>query len=125
MTKTEFFDFCRLGFGTKPDYPFDEDFRTAVMRHPDNKKWYAIVMRVSRRKLGIDSDELVDVVNTKLPPEMMGSFTTSDGVYPAYHMNKMHWVSIILPDAESDIVAFLATVSFEATKSKNHKRQKS
>jgi predicted DNA-binding protein (MmcQ/YjbR family) len=125
MTKTEFFDFCRLSFGTNPDYPFDEDIETAVMRHRDNKKWYAIVMRVSRRKLGIDSDELVDVVNTKLPPEMMGSFTASDGVYPAYHMNKMHWVSIILPDAESDIVTFLATVSFEATKSKNHKIQKS
>ena len=28
-----------------PDYPFDEDFETAVLRHSNNRKWYTIVMR--------------------------------------------------------------------------------
>ena len=49
MTKQQFLEYCLNTYGTSPDYPFDEDFETAVMRHADNRKWYAIVMRVSRR----------------------------------------------------------------------------
>ena len=118
MTKQEFLKYCLDTYGTSPDYPFDEDFETAVLRHADNLKWYSIVMKVSRHKFGIDSDEVIDVVNLKLPTEMFGSFGTSDGVYPAYHMNKLHWISVLLPDAPEDVVQFLVNVSFEATKNK-------
>ena len=117
MKKNEFLEYCLNTYGTSPDYPFDEDFETALHRHPDNRKWYAIVMRVSRRKFGFDSDEVIDVVNLKLPTEMFGSFGAADGVYPAYHMNKLHWISVLLPDAPDDVVRFLVNVSFEATKS--------
>lgn len=117
MTKQEFLQYSLDTYNTSPDYPFDEDFVTAVLRHMDNRKWYAIVMRVSRRKFGFDSDEVIDVVNLKLPTEMFGSFGAADGVYPAYHMNKLHWISALLPDAPEDIVQFLVNVSFEATKS--------
>ena len=116
MTKQEFLEYCLNTYSTSPDYPFDEDFETAVLRHTYNRKWYAIVMRVSRRKLGLNSDEEVDVVNLKLPTEMFGSFGATDGVYPAYHMNKLHWISVILPDATDELVQFLVNVSFEATK---------
>ena len=101
MTKQQLFEYCLNTYGTTPDYPFDEDFETAVLRHADNRKWYALVMRVSRRKFGFDSDEVIDVVNLKLPVEMFGSFGAADGVYPAYHMNKLHWISVLLPDAHT------------------------
>ena len=121
MTKQHFLEYCLDTYGTSPDYPFDEDFETAVLRHKDNRKWYAIVMKVSRRKFGFDNDEVIDVVNLKLPTEMFGSFGASDGVYPAYHMNKLHWISVLLPDAPEDVVSFLTNSSFEATKSSKKK----
>ena len=123
MTKQQFLSYCLDTYGTSPDYPFEEDFVTAVLRHADNKKWYALVMRVSRRKFGFDSDEIIDVVNLKLPTEMFGSFGTDDGVYPAYHMNKLHWISVLMPDATDDIVQFLVNVSYEATKDKRKRRK--
>ena len=123
MTKQSFLKYCLDTYGTSPDYPFDEDFETAVLRHADNRKWYALVMRVSRRKFGFDSDEVIDVVNLKLPTEMFSSFGVADGVYPAYHMNKLHWISILLPDAPDDIIQFLVNVSFEATKDKRKRRK--
>ena len=123
MTKQSFLAYCRDTWGTEPDYPFEEDFETAVLRHGSNRKWYALVMRVPRRKFGLDSDEMVEVVNLKLPVEMFGSFGASDGVYPAYHMNKLHWISVLLPDAPEETVQFLTGVSFEATAGK--KRRKS
>ena len=122
MTKQEFLEYCLEAYGTEPDYPFDEDFQTAVLRHGDNRKWYAIVMRVSRRKFGFDCDEVVDVVNLKLPIEMIGSFGADEGVYPAYHMNKLHWISVLLPDAPENTVTFLVSVSYDATMNKRKNR---
>ena len=123
MTKQQFLHDCLDTYGTSPDYPFEEDFVTAVLRHSDNQKWYALVMRLSRRKFGFDSDEIIDVVNLKLPTEMFGSFGTEDGVYPAYHMNKLHWISVLLPDASEDLIRFLVNVSYEATKDKRKRRK--
>ena len=121
MTKQEFLEYCFNTYSTSPDYPFDDLLETAVFRHTGNKKWFALVMRVSRRKFGFDSDEVIDVVNLKLPTEMYGSFGAADGVYPAYHMNKLHWISVLLPDAPDEVVQFLVNVSFEATKSPKKK----
>lgn len=118
MIKQSFLDYCLGTFGTLPDYPFDDDFETAVLRHADNRKWFALLMKVSRRKFGFDSDETVDAVNLKLPVEMFGSFGKADGVYPAYHMNKLHWISVLLSDATDETIAFLTGVSYEATKFK-------
>lgn len=123
MTKQQFLEYCLNTYGTSPDYPFDEDFETAVLRHVDNRKWYAIVMRVSRSKFGFDSDEVIDVANLKLPTEMFGSFGAADGVYPAYHMNKLHWISVLLPDSHEDVIQFLVNVSFEATKDKRKRKK--
>lgn len=115
MTKQDFINYCISAYGTVPDFPFEDDFVTTVLRHADTRKWYALVMQVSRRKFGQASDESVDVVNLKMPVEMFGSFGTEDGVYPAYHMNKLHWVSVLLPDATDDVIKFLTNVSFAAT----------
>ena len=118
MTKQEFLEYCLNTYGTAPDYPFEKDPEIAVLRHAGNRKWYAVSMPVSRRKFGFDRDEVIDVVNVKLPPEMFGSFGAAEGVYPAYHMNKLHWVSVLLPDAPDDVVQFLLHASFEITKAK-------
>ena len=123
MTKQSFLNYCLNTYGTSPDYPFDDWMESEVLRHADNKKWYAIVLRVSRRKFGFDSDEVVDVVNLKIPIEMFGSFGAADGVHPAYHMNKLHWISVLLPDAPDEVVQFLVNVSFEATKTKKKIKQ--
>ena len=121
MTKQELLSYCLNTFDTSPDYPFDDWMESAVLRHKESRKWYAIAMRVSRWKFGMDSDETVDVVNLKLPTEMLGSFGASDGVYPAYHMNKLHWISVLLPDAPEELVKLLVHSSYRSTESKRKK----
>ena len=118
MTKQTFLSFCQEQYGSVADHPFEGDFETAVLRHADTRKWYALVMRLSRRKFGFDSDETIDVVNLKLSLEMFGSFSALDGVYPAYHMNKLHWISVLLPDASDELVQLLTEASFSVTKAK-------
>lgn len=120
-TKESFLEYCLDTYSTSPDYPFDENFETTVLRHTDNRKWYAIVMKVCRLKFEFDSDEIIDVVNLKLPTEMFGSFGAADGIYTAYHMNKTYWISVLLPNAPDDVVQFLVNVSFEALKTPKKK----
>ena len=95
MTKQSFLSYCLTTYGTSPDYPFDEDFETAVLRHADNRKWYALVMRVSRRKFGFDSDEVIDVVNLKLPVEMFGSFGAVEYSAPVEHPGRLRLNTLV------------------------------
>lgn len=91
-------------YGAQPEYLWKKNQNFAVFRHPHNEKWFAILMDIPKSKLGIPDDHLVDVLNVKLPPEYLGSVLQLEGVYPAYHMNKEHWVSLLLdgtiPDDE-------------------------
>lgn len=123
MTKQEFLEYCLNTYNTTPDYPFNDGLETAVLRHKDNRKWYALLMKLSRRKFGLESDEVIDVVNLKVPIELSCSFGVEDGVYPAYHMNKLHWVSVLLSNAPEDVVRFLVSVSFEFTEKRNKRVQ--
>ena len=117
MDKTGVFAYCREAFGVEPDYPWEQD-STAVLRHGDNRKWFAIVMDLPTCKLVPDAPGRSDVMNVKISPDMVGSFTPAEGVYPAYHMNKGHWVSVLLEAAPDDVVTFLLGVSFELTRKK-------
>lgn len=47
MDREIVFRFCRENYGTEPDYPFKDDRVSAVLRHSDTRKWYALVMEVS------------------------------------------------------------------------------
>lgn len=124
MTREAFLEYCSSALGTEPDYPFEDNFETAVLRHMGNRKWFALVMKVPKRKFGFDSDEIIDIVNLKLPVEMFGSFGKEDGVYPAYHMNKLHWISVMLSAASDSTVEFLVNVSYEVTKTSPRKCKK-
>jgi predicted DNA-binding protein (MmcQ/YjbR family) len=125
MTRQDLFAHIADTYGITPDYPFEEDFVTAVFRHTGNRKWFAIAMRIPRAKLGLTGEGHVDVVNLKVSPEMIPSLVRESGVFPAYHMNKSHWVTAALDGTASDeMVAFLTGVSFDLTVSKlKSKRQ--
>ena len=46
-----------------------------------------------------------------------GSFREEAGMFPAYHMNKAHWLTIALDgSAEEEKLKFLLDMSYELTK---------
>lgn len=122
MTRQDLFAHIADTYGITPDYPFEEDSVTAVFRHTGNRKWFAIAMRIPRGKLGLRGEGHVDVVNLKVSPEMLPSLLQERGVFPAYHMNKSHWVTAALDGtASEEMVAFLTEVSFTLTAKKAKK----
>ena len=104
--------------GAKADKPFTDDFDTTVLRHADTGKWFGLIMNVSGSKVGLSPDIKVDVMNVKCKPE--DTFTArelSSSIIPAYHMNKKHWISIILNGTvELELSEALLENSYELTK---------
>ena len=89
----------------KPVFPWD-DFSGAVFKNPQNGKWYAIVMNINFKKIGSILSGEIEVVNIKLEPEKIKQLHKEKGFYPAYHMNKKNWITIVLNDTVSDEVLF-------------------
>ena len=115
-------------YGAAADHPFEGDTDSAVFRHPGKKKWFALIMRVRRRSLGLPGEGEVCCVNFKCPPIMIGSLLSERGFLPAYHMNKQHWITALLEDcglgemaAEDPNVCAALDVSFGLTASKKRK----
>ena len=100
MTRQELFTWIRQQYGTEPEYPWHD--WNAVLRHNDNDKWYGVVLEVSADKLGLPEAGIIDVLNVKSDPLLIGSLRGQDGYFPAYHMNKEKWLSIQLGKPELD-----------------------
>lgn len=100
MTRDDFFRMVRDRFQINPDYPFAGDFINAVFRRKDNLKWFAIVMTVDAKKLGIGAFGELDIVNLKCTDEDRERLADVENVLPAYHMNKKRWLTVILDEQE-------------------------
>lgn len=65
-------------------------------------KWYGIMMRIPYEALGLPFDGSVDVLNVKGDPKKIAALVDGRRYFPAYHMNKVHWITILL-DRETDL----------------------
>ena len=83
-------------FDILQEYPWKESPNHTTFKHKNNKKWFALIMDIPYKKLGIDKDGFVDIINLKNIPEMIGGLRKTNGIFPAYHMNKEHWITILL-----------------------------
>lgn len=78
------------------DSPFKKFPDYVVFRHKDSGKWFGLVMTVEKRKLGIDADGSIDIIDVKADPEIISILKESPGYLSAYHMNKNHWITLFL-----------------------------
>ena len=82
------------------EYLWEKSPDTAVLRHEDNQKWYAVLMKISWDKLEKGREGLVEAVNLK--HDQVSDLLVKKGIYPAFHMNKRYWISVPLDDSLSD-----------------------
>ena len=82
------------------EYLWEKSPDTAVLRHEDSQKWYAVLMRISWDRLDKGREGLVEAVNLK--HDQVADLLSQKGIYPAFHMNKRYWISLALDDSLSD-----------------------
>lgn len=124
MTRKEFEKYVFDTYGVEADYPWQKNPNFGVFRHPVGKKWFALVMDISKRRLSKADDRIADVVNLKCVPSLIPSFCQDDGIYHAYHMNKANWISVALDEADDEQIKTLLDISYTLTMPKVKKASK-
>lgn len=125
MTKNDILNFIKEFPSATAVNPWEGDFYSTVLKHGDGK-WFGVILKASPNFLtryGVPLEKC-EVLNLKCPPDL-GEFLSEKyrgGIFPAYHMNKTHWISIVLSSGvhEEDIKQ-LIRLSYEITgKEKQH-----
>lgn len=93
--KDDYIAWIKTQFGAEPDYPWPDTPDYCVFRCP-NEKWFALVMRIKYRQLGLTGDEEVWVVNMKASQDEIPNLIDKKSIFPAWHMNKKHWITVLL-----------------------------
>lgn len=97
------------------DFPFGDG--NGIARHGDNGKWFLALLKITLNRLGVDSEKMCEVVNLKLEPDLIEKSIDNRTIFQAYHMNKRHWVSVLLNGTLDDTDLFaLVDMSYNLTK---------
>ena len=51
---------------------------------------------LSKKKLGLDCDEVISVIDLRIDPEVLPKIVDGKKYFPGYHMNKKNWFTICL-----------------------------
>lgn len=83
-------------YGDNLEFLWDKFPDNAIWRRADNKKWYGALLTVTKDKLGLPSDEKIEIIDLRAIPENIDSIVDNKTIFRGYHMNKKHWVTIML-----------------------------
>ena len=102
------------------DQPFREDFDSTVLRHTDTGKWFGLLFHAPAARFPqFPSDaQGVELLNLKCPPDLSQLLQSRyEAIRPAYHMNKRHWISVILSGSLPEEELFrLIRLSYDLTR---------
>ncbi len=92
----ELIEYVRTRYHDELEFLWTKFPDNAVWRRKDTKKWYGIIMTVPKRKLGLQTDEIVEIMDLRLPPERMQTIIDRKRYFPGWHMNKKSWYTVLL-----------------------------
>ena len=111
--KEKYIAFLKERFGAQPDFPWADTHDFSVFR-AENQKWFALIMKIKYKQLGLSGDEEVWVVNMKADADKIAALIDKKSIFPAWHMNKKHWITVLLSAAtDFDRLCALTERSFE------------
>ena len=118
----EIIDYVDKKYAVPFEHLWEKFPENAIWRRSDNKKWFGIVMTVDLKKLGFENRGKGEVMNLRIDRNTTDSFVDGKLFFPAYHMNKKNWYSVILDGTVANEKIFaLIDESFALAKEKPKK----
>lgn len=101
----------------EPEFLWESTPGAGVFRNINSKKWFGIIMNVDKSKIAKNQTGEIEIINVKLADDMVQNLLQKRGFYPAYHMNKKSWITIILDDTlkDEEVIKYVK-MSYENTK---------
>ena len=88
-------------YGTTPEFLWKKYPGHGVFRNTQNQKWYGIILNIHASKI-MNEDKEIEILDVKIKPEQLEELLNKPGYYPAYHMNKKNWITLVLDETLSD-----------------------
>lgn len=117
ISREELFAYVKETYDIAPDYPWARTPNYAILRHKNSRKWFGAVIDITKDKLGLPEKQPADVLNLKCDPLLTGSLLDRANVFPGYHMNKEHWITVLMSGSlPRDTLLGLVDLSYRLTK---------
>lgn len=95
--REQLFAYVKKKYQVEPEYLWSRYPEYAIFRHSDNQKWFGLVMNVKKKNLGMDGDDVVDILNVKLHDPLLADLLIQEpGYFRGYHISRGNWISILL-----------------------------
>jgi len=94
-------NYIKEKYNVKPEYLWESEPDFGVFRNPNNNKWFGIIMNINKNKIIGNDNEEIEILNLMLH-DKTEYYLNNKNIFPAYHMNKKNWVSIILDESLSN-----------------------
>ncbi len=103
--------FIKDTYNAEPEFLWSSLPECAALRVPGKKPWFAVIGRIPKEKIGIADPGMAEVINLKDEPKAVTARINEKKAYPAYHMNKQHWYTILLDESmdDNEIVSLIQT----------------
>lgn len=102
-------DYIKKKYKDEPEFLWEKFSTNAIFRRKDNAKWYAALLNIHKSKIGLESDEFVDIIDLKIEPDELDKLIDNKKYFAGYHMNKKHWFTVCL-DGSVDIKEICALI---------------
>ena len=90
--------YVREKYHNNLEFLWDRFPDNAIVRRQDTAKWYAAILTVQRKKLKLNGEGTIEVLDVRMKPQDIAVLVDGKKYLPGYHMNKKHWVTICLDD---------------------------
>ena len=97
-TSKKVIKYIKSNYNDELEFLWKKSPNNAIVRRKDSAKWYAVFMTISKNKLGFASNKIVEILNLHLKPQKAEELIMTGRYFPAYHMNKNHWISVLLDE---------------------------
>lgn len=110
-------EYVRKKYGDELEFLWKKSPDNAIWRRKDNQKWYGAILTVNGRKIGLDSDRMVEIIDLRMKPENRNDILSREHYYPGWHMNKKSWYTLVFDDGiDDEEIKLRITESYELAK---------
>ena len=97
-------DYAKERYQSQIEFLWKDKFGTddGVLRRGDTGKWFAAILTCRMKTLTGKGEGTLEVINLRVDPKSIGEIVDNIRIFRAYHMNKKHWISIVLDGGVSD-----------------------
>ena len=92
----EIIKYINLNYGDSLEFLWEKFDDNAIWRNKKNNKWYGILLTIKKEKLGIKSDEMIEIIDLRYQKDSIDNIIDNEVIYPGYHMNKKSWITVRL-----------------------------